>query len=119
MKGYTDFMAGFFGAGAVASKPIGDMKYMDWRRAHKIIEERAKENSNITVMAGLMEDWNNTSGVVYEDGEFVTDDYVYASSCWATPILDFDGEEVECYTTTKPDGFTTETPAWWNKTEIS
>ena len=29
MKGYTDFMAGFFGPGVVATKPIGAMKYMD------------------------------------------------------------------------------------------
>ena len=98
---------------AVATKPIGEMKYMDWRRAHTIIQKRAEFDKDITVMAGLREDWNNTSGIVYEDGEFVTYDYVYASSRWATPILDFDGEEVECYTTTEPDGFTTDTPNWW------
>ena len=32
MKGYTDFMAGFFGSGVVATKPIGAMKYMDWNK---------------------------------------------------------------------------------------
>lgn len=113
MKGYTSFMSGFFGASAVATKPIGEMKYMDWHRAREIIESRTKKKKSMTVMVGLREDWNNTSGVVYEDGEFVTYDYVYASSCWATPILDFDGEEVECYTTTKPEGFTTNIPNWW------
>ena len=29
MKGYTDFAAGFLGMDAVATKPIGDMKFMD------------------------------------------------------------------------------------------
>lgn len=115
MKGYTDFFAGFLGASAVATKPIGETKYMDWERAHKIIEERAKKNKSITVEAGLMEDWNNTSGIVYIDGRFVRAPFVFARSSWATPILDIDGEEIECYTTTKPDGFTECTPTWWSK----
>lgn len=34
MKGYTDFAMGFMGPGAIATKPIGDMKYMDWDKGN-------------------------------------------------------------------------------------
>lgn len=114
MKGYTDFAMGFFGAQAVATKPIGAMKYMDWKRAYKIILERYAKDHTIVVDAGLREDWNNTSGCVFADGEFI-DDYVYGCSTWATPIIDIDGEEIACYTMEKPEGFTTEVPDWWTK----
>lgn len=33
MKGYTDFSMGFMGPSAVATKPIGNMKYMDWGKS--------------------------------------------------------------------------------------
>jgi hypothetical protein len=112
MKGYTDFATGFLGASAVATKPIGDTKYMDWERAFSIIKERVKKNPYIVVEAGLMEDWNNTSGCVFSNGKFVKG-YVYGASCWATPILDIEGEEIECYTYEKPKGFTTDVPDWW------
>ena len=52
MKGYTDFMAGFFGPGVVATKPIGAMKYMDWNKVQKIVDE----HPNSVIRAGLMED---------------------------------------------------------------
>ena len=93
MKGYTNFASGFLGPEAVATKPIGSMKYMDWKKAKKLIEE----NPNAIIYAGLMEDWNNTSGLIYAKGDYY-DGYVYGASIWATPILDIDGEEVECWT---------------------
>lgn len=37
MKGYTDFAMGFMGAAAVATKPIGNMKYMDWGRFNRLL----------------------------------------------------------------------------------
>ena len=52
MKGYTDFFSGFLGMGAVATKPIGKMKYMDWNKVQKIVDE----NPNAIIYAGLMED---------------------------------------------------------------
>lgn len=93
MKGYTSFMAPLFGVN-VATKPIGDMKYLDWEKAKQLI----KEHPDSIIYAGLMEDWNNTSGLIYAMGDFYYDGYVYGASCWATPILDIDGEEVECWT---------------------
>ena len=70
MKGYTDFAMGFMGAGAVATNPIGETKYMDW---------------------------NNTSGLIFANGE-CHNGHVYGASCWATPIVDVDGKEIECWT---------------------
>lgn len=67
-----------------------------------------------------MEDWNNTSGVIYEIGKYRDDDYVYGQSCWATPILDVDGEEIECWTeehveyNLQSNGM----PKWWCTEEI-
>ena len=93
MKGYTDFAAGFLGAGAVATKPIGKTKYMDWNKVKEII----KENPDSVIYAGLMEDWNNTSGLIFANGKY-HNGYVYGASCWATPIVDVDGKEIECWT---------------------
>ena len=93
MKGYTDFVMGFFGAGAVATKSMGETKYMDWNKVKKIIEE----NPDSVIYAGLMEDWNNTSGLIFAKGKYYNG-YVYGASCWATPIVDVDGKEIECWT---------------------
>ena len=107
MKGYTDFMAGFFGPGVVATKPIGTMKYMDWNKVQKIVDE----HPNSVIRAGLMEDWNNTSGLIFAKGKYY-DGYVYGSSTWATPIVDVDGEEIECWTHEKTkEGHSK--PDWW------
>ena len=57
MKGFTDFSAGFLGPEAIATRPVGKMKYMDWKKAHAI----CLEHLNATIRAGLLEDWNNTS----------------------------------------------------------
>lgn len=116
MKGYTDFFMGFFGPEAVATRPIGEMKYLDWEKARKICEVAISENPNVVISAGLMEDWNNTSGTIYEDGEYVRE-YVYGSSCWATPIVDVDGVEYECWTHEKPKDPSNHVPSWWTKKE--
>ena len=109
MKGYTNFAMGFFGPAAVATKPIGDMKYMDWNKVQQIVNE----HPNSTIYVGLMEDWNNTSGLIYKDGKYYNGGGLFGCSVWATPIVDVDGEEIECYVTEEPDGFTTGLPSWW------
>ena len=93
MKGYTDFAMGFLGAGAIATNPMGKTKYMDWDKVKEII----KENPDSVIYAGLMEDWNNTSGLIFANGKYYNG-YVYGASCWATPIVDVDGKEIECWT---------------------
>lgn len=107
MKGYTDFSAGFLGASAVATKPIGKTKYMNWKKVQQIVDK----NPNSVIYAGLQEDWNNTSGLIFARGEYY-DGYVYVASSWATPIVDVDGEEIECWTYEKTKEGSGR-PSWW------
>ena len=107
MKGYTDFLSGFLGAEAIATKPIGNTKYMDWKKVQQIVDE----NPNAVIYAGLQEDWAQTSGLIYARGKYY-DGYVYGSSYWATPIVDVDGEEIECWTYEKTEEGSGK-PSWW------
>ena len=108
MKGYTDFIGGMF-MGAAMPTANGGMKYMDWDK----VEEICKNNPNATVRAGLMEDWNNTSGIIFSNGKYC-DGYVYGCSRWATPIVDVDGKEIECYL--HEDKYeTSDKPDWWGR----
>jgi hypothetical protein len=107
MKGYTDFGMGFMGMEAVATKPIGSMKYMDWKKVQKVVDE----HPDSVIYAGLMEDWNNTSGLIFSKGKYYYGG-VYGCSRWATPIVDVNGEEIECWTyeqTEEGSGI----PSWW------
>lgn len=107
MKGYTNFAMGFLGAEAIATKPLDKMKYMDWKKVQQIVDE----HPNSVIHAGLMEDWNCTSGLIFAKGEYY-DGYVYGASIWATPIVDVDGEEIECWTYEKTKEGSSK-PDWW------
>lgn len=64
----------------------------DWDRAAEIIRDKKPK----WAVAGLQHDMEWTSGMIYEDGLPVTDDYTYLSSTWATPILEIKiGNEVK------------------------
>lgn len=80
---------------------------MDWQKVQQIVNE----HPDSVIYAGLMEDWNNTSGLIFANGQYY-DGYVYDRSVWSTPIVDVDGEEIECwaYKKTKED---TGIPSWW------
>lgn len=108
MKGYTDFLTGFFGMETVATKPVNNkMKYMDWSKVLDIV----KSHPGSVIYAGLREDWNNTSGLIYARGKYY-DGYVYGCSMWATPIVDVDGEEIECWTEIETVECSSK-PDWW------
>lgn len=104
-KGYIGFAEGLF---STPPKPRGQMKYIDWRMVQRIVEE----HPDSVIYAGLREDWGYTSGLIYAKGKYY-DGYVFGQSNWATPIVDVDGEEIECYVTEKPLGFTENIPSWW------
>lgn len=107
MKGYTNFTDGFFGAEIIATKPIGRLKYMDWQK----VQELVNKHPNSVIYAGLMGDWNNTSGLIFARGKYY-DGYVFGYSKWATPIVDIDGEEIECWTYEQTEeGY--RKPSWW------
>ena len=113
MKSTTDFWLGFLGPEAIATKPIGNMKYMDWKKVREIVNE----NPSAVIRAGLREDWDNTSGLIFAHGKYYDGGIVYGCSVWATPIVDVDGMEIECYVTEEPDGFTRGLPEWWGNGE--
>lgn len=113
MKGYTDFIGGMedtIRRAANGEFNEAKMKYLDWNKAQQIVDE----HPDSVIYAGLMEDWNNTSGVIYDKGKYFRSNYVYGASIWATPIVDVDGIEIECWTydKTKEDYHM---PKWWGK----
>ena len=105
MKGYTDFIGGMITS---QYKPThnGGPRYMDWEKVKQICEE----NPDSTIYAGLREDWNNTSGIIFAKGDYYNG-YVYDQSRWATPIVDVDGTEIEVWTNKSHE--TTGLPGWW------
>lgn len=65
----------------------------DWDKAAQIIKERQPK----CAYAGLCGDWEWTGGIIFKDGEAITDGSAYLASTWATPELDIDGEIFDCY----------------------
>lgn len=112
MKGYTDFVGGMI-MGMELCKRIdpSETKYMDWDKVEKICLEHPNEE----IEAGLREDWNNTSGTIFSKGKWVNGGILYDQSRWATPIVDINGEEIECWTHTPHDH--TSIPDWWGRGE--
>ena len=78
--------------------PDGHEKVFDWDKAAQIIKERKPD----VAYAGLSEDWEWTSGLIYENGE-PAKSYAYLYSRWATPVLVLDFDEIiEC---NQPEGY--------------
>ena len=92
------------------SRPVapGGYKYMDWEKAEKI----CLDHPDSTIEAGLLEDWGYTSGTIYDHGTWLKE-YVYDQSHWATPIVDIDGKEIECWT--HEPHKQTGVPSWWGR----
>ena len=80
------------------STPDGHEKVFDWDKAAKIIKEEQPESA----YAGLAEDWEWTSGIIYENSKPIKNKYTYLASRWATPVLILDDKEIECY---QPDEY--------------
>ena len=81
---------------AEAAKTRGaKQRVFDWNKAAKLIKESGTKEAS----AGLSEDWDWTGGEIFRDGEPLdsTQTYVYLSSNWATPVLEIDGDEIECW----------------------
>lgn len=107
MKGYIDFLSDFLGSEVAAITPVGNMKYMDWEKVQRIVNE----NPNSVIYAGLREDWFFTSKLIYAKGKYYDGD-ICGCSDWATPIVEVDGEEIECWTY-KETKEGSRRPDWW------
>jgi len=84
-----------FARGQAARMAGSPMKFFDWDCAAKLIAERGADSAE----AGLVEDWGWTGGPIVVAGQPVPeeDTYVYLCSNWATPVLRFGDEDIECY----------------------
>lgn len=103
--GFTEGM--LFGAGRKAKD---GPKVLDWERAAEFCASK-----KAPVWAGLAEDWEYTSGLIW-DGSRQVRDYVYVASNWATPVLVIEGRNnvVPCFRLDDGDaesGY----PAWWGE----
>lgn len=88
----------------ILSTKYNEPKVFDWEKAARII----KKTKTKTASAGLLEDWESTSGEIFLDGKpnFENNPYLFLSSTWATPILKINGKEFSCYR------MKNETPGW-------
>lgn len=82
-----------FMMGEVARRRGNSMRVFDWDKAATILKERNPESA----IAGLASDMEYTSGIIWDDHKPNMDNYTYLASCWATPVLEIDGEEIECW----------------------
>lgn len=103
-----------FAAGMMGALNRGrEQKVFDWDKAARII----KDERPYYAEAGLKEDYGNTCGTIYEDGDITTNEgCCYLASTWATPVLVLindpwdDGRVIPCYR------MQSEVPEWDYKT---
>ena len=107
-KGYIGFTEGIAIGTSIGYSP-DTMKYMDWDK----VEQICKEHPDSIIYAGLQEDWGYTSGKIFDHGVYFDGGNLYDQSKWATPILDVDGKEIECWT--KDPHVNTGIPGWWGR----
>lgn len=96
---------------AMGEQNIGkEMMVFDWNKAAEFIKQHQPKEA----IAGLSMDMEYTSGVIYRDGNPITEndfDCMYLASTWATPVLVLDdGKEIPCFK------MESELPGWGAKT---
>lgn len=112
MKEYLGFTEGIIKGISRDHSKKETHKVFDWAKAAELIKEKCKMSGTFNpesfVEAGLSEDWGYTSGAIFSEGKIVDkeDTYTYLYSSWATPVLDIDGEEIECWIYAK------DSPGW-------
>lgn len=67
----------------------------DWVKAAELIRDRKATHAS----AGLSGDWEYTGGEIFAGGAPVPEDdtYVFLASTWATPEIEIDGDEIDCW----------------------
>lgn len=69
------------------------LKVFDWIKAADLIREHRPSVAE----AGLAKDWEYTGGVIYAEGQPVTDQYTFLHSTWAIPTLLMEGRDYSCW----------------------
>ncbi len=84
-----------FARGEAARARAVRSRVFDWNKAAKILRERGTADA----LAGLRSDMEWTGGPILREGKPVPVDktYTYLASVWATPIMEIDHEEIECW----------------------
>lgn len=118
-RSLLSFSDGFSGK---TPSPRGRLKTFDWDLAAKHIREHLLTHPDLKAEAGLQDDWEYTGGVIFDNGQPVTDSYTELSSNWATPtlILSWDGEEqieLDCYTTDPTTRFSSDSK--WDEISLA
>jgi len=81
-------------------------RVFDWNEAARLIKTHYADEA----VAALSEDWGWTAGTIFKNGKPVIDHYVYLASDWATPIIEINGVEYDCWK------YEHESPGWGEKT---
>ena len=114
-----DFFEPFFNLSLFSPSNEDVLRELDWDKARDI----CLEHPNSVVCAGLAEDWDCTSGVIFDRGKFMEGDLhtSFFQSRWATPVLQIDDSDdgIECWKTVNEfsrEGWQTP-PKWYEKAE--
>lgn len=88
------------------------MYQIDWENAAKMCDEL----KGFKVYAGLIDDWWDTSGEIFDGEKRVYDEYVFACSKWATPGIMVERSDgfckfIPCY----KEGDDSDMPDWWTE----
>lgn len=84
-----------------------ELMVFDWDKAATIIRDRKPDYAD----AYLDHDREWTGGNIYKDGMPNYESYTYLASTWATPMLEIDGDSIECFKMQH------EVPEWGNGTK--
>lgn len=107
--GFAEGMFVGFGRSRAAVARGDELMVFDWDKAASLIRERKPA----VVEAGLSGDWSYTGGTIYRGGE-TCDEYTYLASMWAKPMIELDGERVECFIYDTPE---TNPQGWGSDTQ--
>ena len=81
-------------------------KVFDWNKAANLIIECGADRA----YAGLAGDWRCTAGIIWDERKPVLDSYLYLCSHWATPTLQVDGDDYQCWI------YQDDSPGWDSRT---
>lgn len=84
-------------------------RQIDWKHAAELCEKYKGH----CVRAGLLEDWSDTAGDIFDGEKRIFDSWVFAASEWGTPVVMVEMDEgylcIPCWI----EGNDPDMPYWW------